>query len=280
MKFYGKASETANRILHSFEDGEVPTALAQVFIHRKDSIPCRSWSWNNQIAAVLAGTNDARGFRQWNTAGRKVKKGSKAVYILAPCSKKIEDEDTGDAKTIVYGFRGCPVFRIEDTEIFDEEKWSAAGGVDQEAESWLDGLPLRDVAVSWGLSVSSYDGSNTRYLGYYRHDQGIAVGVKNLSTWAHELVHAADDRLGSLRKVGGQDASNEIVAELGGATLLTILGYDIDADLGGCLEYIQKHSGNRDKAINRSLKLLRRTCNAVASILDTADELNSCAVAS
>ena len=37
----------------------------------------------------------------------------------------------------------------------------------------------------------------------YRHGQVIALGVQNLSTWCHEMVHAADDRLGKLiaRKV-------------------------------------------------------------------------------
>lgn len=28
--------------------------------------------------------------------------------------------------------------------------------------------------------------------GWYRHKQAIALGVQNLATWAHELVHAAD----------------------------------------------------------------------------------------
>ena len=72
-----------------------------------------------------------------------------------------------------------------------------------------------------------------RLLGQYRHGTGIALGVENLSTWCHELVHAADDRNGKLR---GKKVRKETVAELGGAVLLSILGYENKTDLGGCWE--------------------------------------------
>jgi hypothetical protein len=80
------------------------------------------------------------------------------------------------------------------------------------------------VAKAWNLSVSSFSGENAKYLGYYKHGQGIALGVENLSTWSHELIHAADDRLGHLEEKGQQWA-RETVAELGGAILLECLGY-------------------------------------------------------
>src|SRR5208283_4444753 len=96
-------------------------------------------------------------------------------------------------------------------------------------------LPLREVADSWRLSVEAYNGAGGGFLGKYRHGTGIALGIENLSTWCHELVHAADDRNGTLR---GKKIGKETVAELGGAVLLRILGYENEADLGGCWEYI------------------------------------------
>ena len=59
--------------------------------------------------------------------------------------------------------------------------------------------------------------------GKYVRKKAIAVGVKNLATWAHELIHAADDRLGNLTE-RGQHWRSETVAELGGAILLEALG--------------------------------------------------------
>ena len=78
------------------------------------------------------------GIRQWGTAGRKVKKGATALYILAPgefefyqcgcetslfngdlekkkckhCDKEISLEEIKHGIT----FKGVPVFRAEDTE--------------------------------------------------------------------------------------------------------------------------------------------------------------------
>lgn len=120
MKMFGKAESVGQRIVKAFENPEtLPQALAPVFIHRKDDVPCRKWSWHNQLIAALCGTTDARGFRQWEGAKRKVKKGSKAIWILAPCVKKIKDKnDHGEEmdRNILFGFRGIPVFAVEDTE--------------------------------------------------------------------------------------------------------------------------------------------------------------------
>ena len=69
MKFYGKAEESAKRIVAAFEAGNLPAALAPIFIDRHDDRPSTQWSWHNQLLCVLAGCSDARGFRQWEEAG-------------------------------------------------------------------------------------------------------------------------------------------------------------------------------------------------------------------
>jgi len=73
--------------------------------------------------------------------------------------------------------------------------------------------------------------------------------VENLATWAHELIHAADDRLGNMIETG-QHFRSEIVAEMGGAVLLYAMGYKKDADLD----------------------VIERTCQAVALILEESDK--------
>lgn len=72
--------------------------------------------------------------------------------------------------------------------------------------------------------------------------QSIALGTRNLATWAHELIHAADDRLQATGLRGGQRWDQEIVAELGGATLLEIAGEPVESDLGGCWQYIRRYA--------------------------------------
>src|SRR5689334_12086344 len=98
--FYGRADEAAKRILSLFQSGDVPAALAPIFIRRADNAPCRAWSWNNQLLRALAGYDDARGFRQWEEVGRHVNKGERGFPILVPCTVKrtITDEQTGETK--------------------------------------------------------------------------------------------------------------------------------------------------------------------------------------
>ncbi|MFH1268631.1 MAG: ArdC family protein, partial [Planctomycetota bacterium] len=219
--------------------GNLPKALAPVFVQRKDDVPCRAWSWSNQLLTALSGHSDARGYRQWQAVGRHVKKGEKAFHILCPCvGKKTDvDPDTGQEKerTWIYGFTSAPVFGFSQTE------GDPLPPPDPAVARWLESLPLRDVAETWGLSVDAYNGRAGVALGKYRHGAGIALGVENLATWAHELCHAADDRLGNLKE-RGQHWRSETVAELGGAVLLEALGYDVESDRGGCWEYVQAYA--------------------------------------
>lgn len=274
MKYYGQSESVCKAIVERFEKGDLPAAIAPIFINRSDNVPSGSWSFMNRFVCAINGTADARGFRQWEAAGRRVKKGSKAFHILGPClGKKTEKDESGEEKThaVLYGFKSIPVFAIESTEISDPAKWETAGGVDLAEESRLKALPLREVAESWGLNVTSYSGRDKGYLGYYQAGSTIAIGVKNLSTWAHELVHAADDKLGALTKGPGQKQDNEIVAELGGAVLLQIIGEPVEADLGGAWDYIKSYAGtDAGKAVGLCFKFINRICGAVNLILETA----------
>jgi hypothetical protein len=270
MKLFGKAAEAANVIMQAFENpNSLPAPLAQVFIHRKDSAPCRRWSWRNQLIAALNGYSDARGFRQWQDVGRCVKRDEKAFYILSPCVKKVVDEDSGEEKKVICGFRGTAVFGYEQTE------GQPLAPSDPQLEDWLTRLPLREVADDWGLSVEAYNGQAGVRLGTFTSGGGIALGVKNLSTWTHELVHAADHRNGKLNELG-QHWRSETVAELGGAVLLKVLGHDDDADLGGCWKYIQSYASQEGRDVLKTCNLvLERTCEAVALILDTAETIRA-----
>lgn len=70
----------------------------------------------------------------------------------------------------------------------------------------------------------------------------------------------------------GQHWRSETVAELGGAVLLKILGHHEAADLGGCWGYITAYANAAGvHPFTACQRVLKRTCNAVALILDTAD---------
>jgi hypothetical protein len=270
MNFFGQAEAAAQTILRAFSDtNNLPKPLAQIFISRKDRRHYSCWSWGNQLLVILRGFSDARGFRQWEEVGRNVMKGQKAFYILGPVKKKLVEKDTGDEKFVVVGFKGLPVFGLEQTE------GPPLPTNDLEMEGWVESLPLLVVAKQWGLSVDVFDGTGANCLGLYRRGKGISIGVKNLSTWCHELVHAADDRNGCFKELG-QHWRSETVAELGGATLLEILGFRYEADLGGCFGYIQSYAQKERIAVTDAcVRVLDRTCQAVALILHTAEQIKA-----
>lgn len=277
MRFYGQAESCAKRILEAFESGRIPQAIAPVFIQRNDDIPCRKWSWSNQLITALSGFDDARGFRQWLDSGRAVRKGEKAIYILAPITKTLtETSDNGEerSRVAIVGFKAIPVFGLEQTDIVDAETWAKRTELDRKAAQFIDELPLIDVARAWGLTIKAYSGRSGGALGWFKPGaNAIALGVENLSTWAHELIHAADHRLGSLKE-RGQHWLSETVAELGGAILLHAAGYEREADIGGAWNYIQHYAReNEVEPIKACTTALDRACKAVALILESAETL-------
>jgi len=271
MKYQGNAREIAESIVEQFRNEQIVEPLSQVFFQNPD-LPSANYSVGNKLlialTAMFRGVNytGAGGFKFWQEKNRHVRKGEKAIYILAPLmGKKEEEQENGEKKTVsyIYGFKSIPVFALEQTD------GEVLPGLD-DREEFIKNLPFREVAETWGLTVGVDYRPNA--LGYYSPSaQRIGLAVKNLSTWAHELTHAADDRLHKL--TFGQVKEEEIVAELGGAILLTLIGDTHSADIGGCWNYISSYAGdNDDEVISIVMSLLDRTCKCVQFIIDTAKE--------
>ena len=225
-----RVKQVLNVIVDKFRSGEIPQAVALASFPIPD-IPSSKWSFTNRTLMFLAGTGDARGFRQWKLANRWVKKGAKAIYILVPCLKKEVDEDTGDEKEVLRFFKLSPVFKCEDTE---------GESLDyQQVE--VPKLPLLDKAKEWGISVKAVPG-NYRYMGYYASKRKeIALASPEEVTFFHELAHAGHEKVnGRLKK--GQDPFQEIVAELSAQALCHIVGKQTNDTSGNSFKYIEKYA--------------------------------------
>lgn len=227
-----KVQTALRSIVERFENGDIPEAIAFSTFPIPD-IPAAKWSLLNRTLMFISGTKDARGFRQWKAAGRHVKKGAKAITILAP--RFIKKESKEDAKgekeeKILAGFLAVSVFRVEDTEgeALDYQKIE------------LPALPLLEVAKSWGISVMAIPG-NYQYFGYFSQERKeIGLASKEESVFFHELAHAAHQRiLGNLKS--GQDWKQEIVAELTAAALCKIVGKS-SKFLGRSYQYIERYA--------------------------------------
>lgn len=224
-----RAQETLTRLVDAFESGELAAQLATIHRIKRDpsdeAPPSARWSMTNNLLMLLSGTADARGIRQWNQAGRKVRKGSSAFYILAPRTVKKEkartelfDADITEAGSdrICIGFFGVPVFRLEDTEGPEIPRFDYTPP---------EPPPLAEVAAAMNISVQ-YLPANTSANGYYMGGDfvrpRIALMTHEARTFFHELTHAAHDAIGLLR--GRQKWQREIVAELSAAVIGEMYG--------------------------------------------------------
>ncbi len=240
-----------NGILDCFKSGDVPEAIAKAMFPVADT-PSARWSLLNRTLIMLSGTADARGYRQWQSANRHVLKGAKAIFILVPFIKKLEDDDKR-----LTGFGLKPVFRVEDTD---------GDPLDYE-QIELPSLPLIEKAEAWGVSVKAVPG-NYQYYGYFSQDRlEIGLATPAESTFFHELAHAAHARvLGKLK--GGQDPFQEIVAELSAQALCRIVGKQPIDTTGNSYRYIDHYA----KKINLSpwaacLKVMAETEKVLNLIL-------------
>lgn len=251
-----KVKESIQSIITMFESGKMPEAISRTVIHRlKNDVPSGRWSLSNQLIMFIAGTTDARGIKQWNEVGRRVKKSAKAFYILAPRIKKIEEEDQEGniiEKTIIAGFLSVPVFRYEDTE-----------GKPLQFPDYhpVKMPPLIKVANAYGIKVD-YNPFTERFFGYYSCSENrIVLCTHDVKTFFHELAHAIHNTFRPLN--GSQHKDQEVVAETVAATLCHLYGYDGYIYHG--YQYIKGYARDGDpvKVVMRVLADVEKVLNLI-----------------
>jgi antirestriction protein ArdC len=250
----GKAADTVQQTLGKlvalFESGKLPEAIAKTVIRRAaGDAPCCGWSLGNQLILLAEGTADARGYKQWLEAGRQVRKGAKAIYILRPQTKKrvkvveVDGHEEEREVSFVVGFRGIPVFKIEDTE---GPEIPEANYAPPEFPPLWEVAERFEVAVQYAPFLADYRGA------YSPGRKQIVLCTHDARTYFHELGHAAHDRiLGTEgRKLrGGQVAAQEVIAETTAAVLSLLYGFE--GYLQHSHEYIKHYAqdGNAGQAV-------------------------------
>src|ERR1039458_1813248 len=68
------------------------------------------------IAAQCHRATRVAGFNAWRKMNRFVRKGEKAIWILAPMVYKNADAEEGESDRVIRGFKFVPVFDVEQTD--------------------------------------------------------------------------------------------------------------------------------------------------------------------
>ena len=254
-------------LLNMFRDQKFPAEIGWQLIRRRagdDPIPSDSWSAGNRLLAMASGRLDCRGFAQWHQAGRKIKPGSKAVYICAPIKREIQTaesaEDSDDTRTVITCFRWIPVFRDIDTS------GKAIPTTDYQPQVLP---PLFGVAEKLGLTVKwqPFDG---RVLGRYRPGtKEVLMSEQSALTFYHEVMHHLDSQVKPIRP--GRLCEAELIAEFGGSVLCAIQG--ITGHESSSYRYLKSYAeGKEPEAVLKSIMTIAARVDLLVGLfLDAAE---------
>ena len=257
-------------VIEKFQNGEIGPVIARARNPRR-ICPSASWSLLNLLTIIAAGTEDARGFQQWNKVGRRVKKGSKAIYILAPMVHKSKDKDgkevlgeDGKPKSFISGFRSVPVFRFEDTE---------GDPLPQgEALPELPPFPLLEVAEAAGVEVKNTFAKGGALGWYSPGSNAITMASPEAMVFFHELGHAIHHKV-CPEKVGKNYDYDlgEVVAETSAEAMAVMIGYqDFSQFSGSSWRYIQRYGEKHGE--ETPVKAIMKVVKEIEKVLDFVDQ--------
>ncbi len=229
------------------------------------------YSFGNTLLILMQTQGQATrvaGFHAWRKLGRNVRKGERAIWILAPMTRRIKTDDAEEPQKVLSGFKAAPVFDIAQTD----------GEPLPEIVTHLQGDGpaccydrLREIAEEHGYTVKA-DELPGQANGVCELDsKTIRVdntndGRQQVKTLAHELAHAILH--------DGDDASRE-VAELEAESVAFVVcahvGISSDDYTFG---YVAGWSGGGEQAIaavKTSGARIQRAAESIISRLEGTD---------
>ena len=162
------------------------------------------------IAAQCHEATRVAGFNAWRKMNRFVRKGEKAIWILAPMVYKNADAEDGESDRVIRGFKFVAVFDVAQTD--GEELPSICNRIDGDDPAGLY-AQLVTVAQSIGFSVEDHEfgGSTNGDCTYDLHRIRVETHntpAQRVKTLAHEIAHALLHE--SLRRPGAGRARGRV----------------------------------------------------------------------
>jgi antirestriction protein ArdC len=222
------------------------------------------------IAAQCPDASQVAGYKSWQKLGRQVRKGEKAIRILAPIVVKKRDEESGEERRAVVGFRGTCVFDVKQTDGDDLPAPPACAHA--EGDDLAGYLPALEAhARSLGFAVE-YKSTGSAALGYCDSEARRIVVSDELSANAtfsvlvHELAHA--------HGLGYRDhgrAECETIVEATTAIVLGSLGFDPS---GFSIPYIATWARDEEglEALERFASTIDETARKLEDAIKPASE--------
>lgn len=221
------------------------------------------YSFNNCVLIAMQYPEASRvaGYKTWQSMGRQVRKGEKAISILAPCphKKRVEvtkEDGTKDEKEIAYTtYRAVPVFDISQTDGEDlpEICTTLTGGVQGFTR-------LREVLSSIS-PVPVTEGDARGAHGFYsRAEKRIVIQqgmseAQTIKTTVHEIAHSMMHS-----ESGKSRETEEVEAESVAFTVCNYFGIDSGEYSFG---YLAGWSDGNMDTLKKSLAAIQQTAHTI-----------------
>ena len=208
------------------------------------------------------------GYRTWQTKfGRFVKKGEKAIQIIAPVPHKVKKEIDGEEKEILWtSFRAVPVFDVSQTD-GDELPKGVCTVLNADVENFDSLISKLEKVSPFAVSYEQVKGTASGYCSFAEQKVVVKQGMSQLQTvktLVHEISHAIlHSKDGEAYKTDRN--TREVQAESVAYTVCQMLGLDTsDYSFG----YVAGWSSNKEvKELNASLETIRKTANEIVEAL-------------
>lgn len=221
------------------------------------------YSFGNCILITMQFPEASRvaGYKTWQSLGRQVRKGEKAISILAPCPHKRKTEvtrpdGTVEEKEVVFTtYRAVPVFDISQTDGEDLPQVcnTLTGDVEgfaklREVLAGVAPVPVEDEEIKGGANG---------YYSFVENRIAIRRGMseaQTIKTTIHEIAHSL---------MHGKDSDRveaEVEAESVAFTVCEYLGIDAgDYSFG----YVAGWSDGNMDALKKSLTAIQKTAHTI-----------------
>lgn len=241
------------RIISQLENGIIPwekpwTGIRSGAFNRISKKP---YSLINQI--MLSHDGEYATFKQWQDLGGHVRKGEKSEIIVFWKIQPIEEEKEDGTKEVkqIPLLRYFNVFHISQVDGVEPLSKDALNDIEpiEKAENVLHNYWIRENITVEHIANDKAYYSPSRDLIHLPLFEQFKDATEYYSTAFHESIHStmkesrcnrAEERKGKLVAFGSGDYSKEeLVAEIGSATIMNMLGIETDKSFRNSAAYIQ-----------------------------------------
>lgn len=241
------------RIIEQLEKGHIPwerpwTGVRSGAFNR---VSKKSYSLLNQM--ILKHDGEYASFKQWQELGGKIRKGEKSeIAVFWKWLEVTETKEDGEieAKNIPY-LKYINVFhisQIDGVEPLPKEELNEIEPIEHAEKVLTDYWEREHITIRHTASNEAYYSPNRDLIHLPLFEQ-FKTASEYYSTAFHESVHSTmkecrcnreEERKGKLVAFGSEDYSKEeLVAEIGSANLMNIIGIETNHSFRNSTAYIQ-----------------------------------------